>query len=225
MGNTVHARRRGARERAPNAREDYDPHRSRFLPIRLLQFARDEVSGLRPRARLAQGFANVFPQFSFNQLRTAILRAGQIKIGHGSLIMGEIFLSGEGDWESLFSVGSDTFITGPLRVNLGGLIRVGNCVNIGHNVMLLSVDHQIGPSWRRAGWSEHAEVTIEDGVWIGSGAVILPGVHVGTGAVIAAGAVVAADVPAQTLVGGVPAKIMKSFEGEPESTRSAYRVR
>jgi acetyltransferase-like isoleucine patch superfamily enzyme len=90
--------------------------------------------------------------------------------------------------------------------------------------MLLSVDHQIGPSWRRAGWSEHAEITIEDGAWIGSGAVVLPGVSVGTGSVIAAGAVVAADVAPQTLVGGVPARVVKSFEGDPESTRSAYRT-
>jgi maltose O-acetyltransferase len=219
MGDSVHPKRKGARERAPNARGDYNPH-SRFLPLRLLQIATEEVSELHPKTRIAQSVANGFPQFSFNQMRTAILRAGKIKIGKGSLVMGEIYISGEGDWPSLFSVGDNTFITGPLRVNLGGAVRVGSNVNIGHNVMLLAVDHQIGPPWRRAGWSEHAEIVIHDGAWIGSGAVILPGVSVGAGAVIAAGAVVAADVPPHTMVGGVPAKILKSLnEDGPDSVR------
>lgn len=215
MGESGHTRRHGARERAPHARADYKPHSSRFLPVKLLQIAGEEVSELHAVTRLAQGLANGFPQFLFNQVRTAILRAGNFRIGKGSLVMGEIFVTGEGDWPSLFSVGENTFITGPLRVNLGGAVRIGNNINIGHNVMLLSVDHQIGPPWRRAGWSEHAEVVVEDGAWIGSGVLILPGVVVGRGAVIAAGAVVAADVPPHTLVGGVPAKILRSLGEEP----------
>lgn len=220
-GDRVHSKRKGARERAPNARDDYEPHRSRFLPMRLLQIASEEVSELHPKTRFAQGLANGFPQFSFNKVRTAILRAGKLKIGKGSLVMGELYISGQGDWPSLFSVGENTFITGPLRVNLGGAVRIGSNVNIGHNVMILAVDHQIGPPWRRAGWSEHAEIAINDGAWIGSGAVILPGVEIGAGAVIAAGAVVAADVPPNTLVGGVPARPLKSLNehtaGAPES--------
>ena len=52
---------------------------------------------------------------------------------------------------------------------------------------------------------------INDEVWIGCGAIILPGVTVGKGAVIASGAVVTKDVPPMTLVGGVPAKIIKNY--------------
>ncbi len=52
----------------------------------------------------------------------------------------------------------------------------------------------------------HADVIIEDDVWIGTKAVILPGVRVGRGSVVAAGAVVTRDVPSMTIVGGVPAK-------------------
>lgn len=214
MGESGHEKRHGARERAPHARGDYKPHSSRFLPLKLLQIVGEEMSELHPMTRLAQGIANSLPQFLFNQTRTAILRAGSFRIGKGSLVMGDIYLSGEGDWPSLFSVGENTFITGPLRVNLGGSVRIGSSVNIGHDVMLLSVDHQIGPPWRRAGWSEHAEVVIDDGAWIGSGAVVLPGVVVGQGAVVAAGAVVTADVPPHTVVGGVPAKILKTLSAE-----------
>ena len=53
------------------------------------------------------------------------------------------------------------------------------------------------------------EVIIGSDVWVGAKAIILPGVHIGKGAVIAAGAVVTKDVPAYTIVGGVPARVIK----------------
>jgi acetyltransferase-like isoleucine patch superfamily enzyme len=58
-------------------------------------------------------------------------------------------------------------------------------------------------------------IVIEDDVWLGSGAVIVDGVRVGKGSVVAAGAVVTRDVPAHTVVGGVPARPIKTIEGHP----------
>lgn len=55
-------------------------------------------------------------------------------------------------------------------------------------------------------------IVIEDNAWIGAGAIILDGVTIGKGAVVAAGAVVAQDVPPQTIVGGVPAKVIKRID-------------
>jgi len=57
-------------------------------------------------------------------------------------------------------------------------------------------------------------IVIEDDVWLGSGAIITDGVRVGEGGVVAAGAVVTKDVPPHTVVGGVPAKIIKTIEGD-----------
>jgi acetyltransferase-like isoleucine patch superfamily enzyme len=57
-------------------------------------------------------------------------------------------------------------------------------------------------------------ITIDDDVWIGSGAIITDGVHIGKGAVVAAGAVVVNDVPAHSVVGGVPARILRDINGE-----------
>jgi acetyltransferase-like isoleucine patch superfamily enzyme len=57
-------------------------------------------------------------------------------------------------------------------------------------------------------------ITIEDDVWIGSGAIITDGVHIEKGAVVAAGAVVVNDVPAHTVVGGIPAKVLRNIDGE-----------
>jgi maltose O-acetyltransferase len=184
---------------------------------RLLRIAGEEVQQLHPRPRLAQALAAALPQLSFNHLRTAILRAGNLRIGRGSLIMGALDLYGEGDWGALFSVGSDTFITGPLHVNLTARVSIGNNVNIGHDVVLLTVDHEIGPGSRRAGWSERAPIDIGDGVWIGSRATVLPGITIGCGAVVAAGAVVVQDVAPHTLVGGVPARLLKHLESAPRT--------
>ena len=61
----------------------------------------------------------------------------------------------------------------------------------------------------RQGETIARRVSIDDDVWIGARVVILPGVHVATGAIVAAGAVVAKDVPAYSVVGGVPASVIK----------------
>jgi acetyltransferase-like isoleucine patch superfamily enzyme len=161
---------------------------------------------------LVQGLTRLFlPQFCFNRVRTGLWRALKYEIGGGSLIMGDIFLSGSGNWQSLFSVGYETYISGPLRINLGGAVRIGNRVNVGHDCLLLTVDHSMGGQERRAGISENKSIVIEDGAWIASRVIILPGVTVGKGAVVAAGAVVTKDVPPNTLVGGIPARTLRQL--------------
>jgi maltose O-acetyltransferase len=161
---------------------------------------------MRP-AVLVQGVANhLLPQFCFNRLRTALWRTAKLQIGAGSLIMGDLLVSGAGDWSSLFSVGTCTYISGPLRIHLGGSVRIGDRVNIGHDCLILTADRALDGPQRRAGSPSYKSILIENGVWIASRVVLLPGVSVGEGAVVAAGAVVTKDVPPHTLVGGVPAR-------------------
>ncbi|MCX6501594.1 MAG: DapH/DapD/GlmU-related protein [Microbacterium sp.] len=64
----------------------------------------------------------------------------------------------------------------------------------------------------RAGKSTFGEISIGEGVWVGSGAIILPGITIGDGAVVAAGAVVTRDVDPHTLVGGVPARVLRNLQ-------------
>jgi acetyltransferase-like isoleucine patch superfamily enzyme len=124
----------------------------------------------------------------------------------------------------LVSIGDDTHITGPLHIDLGGAeVRIGSFVHIGHHVVLLTLDHEIGPARERCGSLLSGPITIDDGAWIGSRVTILPGVVVGKGAVVATGAVVVSDVPPNTLVGGVPAKLLRHLNDAPAASASIRR--
>jgi acetyltransferase-like isoleucine patch superfamily enzyme len=104
-----------------------------------------------------------------------------------------------------FNVGEFTFISA-----IGG-VRVGNDVIIGHHSSILTSDHGTSLATPMASQALRlAPVEIGDDVWIGAGARILAGVTIGSRAIIAAGAVVTHDVPDETVVGGVPARVLKS---------------
>jgi len=94
-----------------------------------------------------------------------------------------------------------------------GPVTIGSHVNLAQGITVTALNHNFSdPSLRidEQGVSTKA-VVIGDDVWIGANAVILPGVTIGSHVVVAAGAVVTKDVPANTLVGGVPAKIIKQL--------------
>ncbi len=84
---------------------------------------------------------------------------------------------------------------------------------MGPEVVIFTTDHafsDVGRPMREQGMRAVRAVTIEDDVWIGQRAMILPGVTIGRGSVIAAGAVVVKDVPPFCVVGGNPAKILRT---------------
>ncbi|QLK86773.1 sugar O-acetyltransferase [Staphylococcus sp. 17KM0847] len=90
-------------------------------------------------------------------------------------------------------------------------IYVGHNVKIGPNVQIITVNHPIDPIERRTGVEQGKSIHIEDDVWIGAGAILLPGVTIGEGATVAAGSIVTKDVAPQTVVAGNPAKCIKSL--------------
>jgi len=90
-------------------------------------------------------------------------------------------------------------------------ITLGNDVLVGPRVSFETVNHSLTCEADGTRPVKSASIQVDDKVWIAAGAMIMPGVHIGEGAVIAAGAVVTKDVPAYTLVGGVPAKEIKSL--------------
>ena len=111
------------------------------------------------------------------------------------------------DFGKNITIGKDVFINSGCHFQDQGGIEIGDGVLIGHNVVLATINHDLNPKENRK--NHYAPIKIGAHVWIGSNATILPGVTIGDWAVVAAGAVVARDVPAMTVVGGVPAKVLK----------------
>lgn len=111
-------------------------------------------------------------------------------------------------------VGKRVFINSGCRFQDQGGIFIGDGTLIGHNVVLATINHDLRPENRADMYMK--PIVIGKNVWIGANATILPGVTIGDGAIVAAGAVVAKDVAANTVVGGVPAKLMKNIPEAPE---------
>ena len=95
-----------------------------------------------------------------------------------------------------------------------GPVTIGSHVNLAQGITVTALNHNFCDTSKRIDEQgiSTKPVVIEDDVWIGANAVILPGVTVGRHAVVAAGAVVNKDVPPYSIVGGVPAKILKKIE-------------
>jgi len=176
---------------------------------RLARVAVEEVSTLKPRKIAAEVVTHLLPQQTFNRTRTAALRAAGVRIGKHSLLLGPIRLTGDGDLCAQLTIGSFTIITGPLHADLGASIIIGDCVRIGHNVSLLTISHEIGDELLRSGSNTAAPIQIGAGVWLASNVTVLGGVTVGAGSIVAAGAVVTRDVPPNTMVAGIPARVQK----------------
>lgn len=104
----------------------------------------------------------------------------------------------------------NVFINSGCRFQDQGGIRIGEGALIGHNVVLATLNHGLAPKDR--GTTYPAPIVIGKNVWIGANATVVSGVTVGDNSVIAAGAVVTKDVPKNTVVGGVPAKLLKKLE-------------
>jgi maltose O-acetyltransferase len=129
------------------------------------------------------------------------------------------------------SVGTGTYVRGPVYVDYGihttigagcfanyGLVVldvapvvIGDDVQIGPNVQLLTPRHPVDPVRRRAKLESAAPITIGDNVWLGGGAIVLGGVTIGDNTVIGAGAVVTRDVPANVVAVGNPARVVREI--------------
>lgn len=105
------------------------------------------------------------------------------------------------------TIGKGVFINMGCKFQDQGGIFIGNGVLIGHNVVLATLNHAMSPNQRSTMIPK--PIHIGENVWLGSNSTILPGVTIGDGAIVAAGAVVTKDVPENTIVGGVPAKVMR----------------
>ncbi|MBV8391183.1 MAG: sugar O-acetyltransferase [Mucilaginibacter sp.] len=107
-------------------------------------------------------------------------------------------------------IGKNVFINHDCSfLDLGG-ITIEDDVQIGPKVSLITENHPLDPSNRKS--LDLKSILIKKNAWIGAGAIILPGITIGENSVVAAGAVVNKDVPDNTIVGGVPAKVIRNID-------------
>jgi maltose O-acetyltransferase len=109
-------------------------------------------------------------------------------------------------------IGAGTFVNVGLVALDIALIMIGDDVQIGPNVQLLTPTHPIEPEPRRAKFEAAKPIVIGDNVWLGGGALVLPGVTVGENTVVGAGAVVSRDLPKGVVAVGNPARVIRKIE-------------
>ena len=139
------------------------------------------------------------PSYAIRQLY--LEKVFKIRIGGGSSIHMGCFFT-----ENNISIGANSIINRNCYLDCRKGIKIGNNVSISPEVYILSLTHNVDdPEFNAVG----SNVVIEDRVWIGARAIIMPGVTLSAGSVVGAGSVVTKDVPAYSIVGGIPAKLIK----------------
>jgi acetyltransferase-like isoleucine patch superfamily enzyme len=153
-----------------------------------------------------------------------------ITIGQGTIVMHGAVLhvyNFRGLPQSGITIGRDSLVGEYSVIRGQGGVTIGDRVYTSPFTQIIAVNHVFGDPDRpfvEQGITAEG-IVIEDDVWLGAGAIITDGVRVGKGAVVAAGAVVTGNVEAHTVVGGVPAKLLKKIDGNTEiHGRKIYHV-
>lgn len=158
----------------------------------------------------------VLPLFVSGGIRSRLYHwAGFKLIEPGVFIAGNLKLVADPKETNFYrnlSIGAGSVIGYNVMIDLDAEVRLGKNVSLGPSVRIFTASHDMGPATKRCITKLIGKpVTIEDGCWIGLGAIILPGVTIGHGSIIAAGTVVTRTVPPDSLVEGDPARIVQKL--------------
>jgi maltose O-acetyltransferase len=137
--------------------------------------------------------------------RLRILRQLLGGVGEGTVIRPPLLC----DYGYQTTIGARTFVNWGLIALDVGKITIGDDVQIGPNVQLLTATHPLEPEPRRAKWEGSQPIAIGNNVWLGGGAIVCPGVTIGDDTVVGAGAVVVRDLPDGVVAVGVPARVVR----------------
>jgi maltose O-acetyltransferase len=140
-------------------------------------------------------------------LRRQLLEELLGSVGEGTEIRPPFYV----DYGSYISIGARCFANFGLVALDVAPITIGDDVQIGPNVQLLTPTHPVEPGLRRNKWESAKPITIGDNVWLGGGTIVLPGVTIGANTVVGAGAVVTRDLPADVVAVGNPARVVRTI--------------
>jgi maltose O-acetyltransferase len=140
--------------------------------------------------------------------RLSLLQQLLGEVGRESIIEPPFYCSyGENTY-----LGDHVFLNSLCTILDNNEVRIGNHVMLGPVVQIYTAIHPLQAAVRNQGWETTKPVTVEEGVWVAGGAILLPGVTIGRHAVVGAGAVVVESVPANTVVAGNPARVIREIE-------------
>lgn len=166
--------------------------------------AENKLVGIRILNYLTNYVVNRWPSYRLRHLWYRRVLGVQLGRGSGIYLGCYIWFYGPGQMRRTgLRIGAHCRINRNCCLDARAALSIGNNVSISPDVTILTTQHLYDD---RAFSLTSRPVTIEDYVWIGTRAMIMPGVTIGRGAVVAAGAVVTKDVPALAIVGGVPAR-------------------
>lgn len=159
--------------------------------------------------------ANHLPRFAFfDKVRFILYCLAGMKVKGKSMIWGPLIIRPLGGARNI-EIGKDVFINTDIRFGVPkDKVIIGNRVQIGPKVMFETVSHGLVYREGVGRGTSTKPIIVEDEVWIGGGSIITQGVKIGKGAVVAAGSLVNSDVEQMTLVGGVPAKVIRKINDE-----------
>ena len=140
--------------------------------------------------------------------RQTILQQLLGRIGQNSIIEPPFYCS----YGQNIHLGDRVYVNFMCTIFDNNEVHIGNHVMIGPVVQIYTAAHPLQVEARIQGWEVAKSIVIEDSVWIGGGAILLPGVTIGRNAVVGAGAVVSRSVPANTVVVGNPARVIRKIE-------------
>lgn len=163
-----------------------------------LEAERQRAKGLQRRYNLADSEPE----------RQAILGELLRRIGDGTIIWPPFYCA----YGQNISIGEHVFLNVMCTILDGAEVHIGDHVMIGPAVQIYTAAHDLRAEPRIHGREVARPISIEDNAWLGGGAILLPGVTVGRNAVVGAGAVVSRDVPANTVVAGNPARVIREIE-------------
>lgn len=166
----------------------------------------DELEALTHRAqRLADQYAELWKTDPTGAREVLADLLGSL--GEHTVIRPPLYV----DYGVHLQVGSRTFVNfGLVALDVAG-ITIGDDVQIGPNVQLLTPTHPVDPEPRRNKLEAAEPISIGNNVWLGGGAVVCPGVTIGENTVVGAGAVVTKDLPANVLAVGNPARVIREI--------------
>jgi acetyltransferase-like isoleucine patch superfamily enzyme len=200
---------------------DKDPPSSRqdglsaTTRVGVLERLRAELLAALPEidpGRVVWQASRVVPDFTFGLARARLLAMLGCDIRRGTAVLGHVNIVGPRNATANLRVGPGCVIAPGVTLCLNAPITLGRNVSLGPRVMLYTATHPLGSGSRRMHLDTSAHpIVVEDGAWIGLGAIVLSGVRIGRGAVVGAGSVVTRDVPDNTLVAGNPATIVETL--------------